>query len=249
MADKANNLGGIRSDPGTERHPLSSTIPVEPGTYIVGKYDEFGHQRKSSEPADHPSDAARIRKLLVESMTTRGGRLLPGFTMTANGPVKINNLPIIAPTTPSQAKPAVARQTKKKAASIKLNDLPALTDPEPPMFQRIYEPDITEPKKATRNFPIIFKIESGNIRSSVDAILEDDLAIMLVYSDSEAISYEPARGSELTLILPDKRKVDVMYSSIKFRWYMTSQECLIFIKAKNSITQADAPESQDENRE
>ena len=78
----------------------------------------------------------------------------------------------------------------------------------------------------------MFKIESGKVKSKVTAVLQDDVSLLLVYEDSDAISYIPEKGNTLTIITPDDKEVEVMFLGSQIEWYEDRQQILIFIKVK-----------------
>ena len=225
-------FSGVTSDPGTEVHPLSSGVAVPAKSYIVGKYDQDGRRKLGGALVEGSPEAGRLTKLLVKSMSTRGGELMPGFIMTADGPRKVANLPKPAPI----LKQAVVKgkKGKKKVETATEDYIQTITDtvtqPEPVQYQGNMEPV----KEKAETFPVVFVVESGTIKTSTEAILEDDLGLILVYGNEDAISYVPKRGGHLTLILPGKREVSVMYLGIQLRWYDSEQQLLIFVKTKPS---------------
>src|ERR1017187_5952834 len=83
---------GVRSDPGSEINPNRSIIPIDGKSFIVGRYDDQGGKRASAKVVD-AVEINEHRKLVNNSMRTRGGELLPGFVMGVNGPIKTTQVP------------------------------------------------------------------------------------------------------------------------------------------------------------
>ena len=229
---------GARYDPGTEVNPLQSGVAVPAKSFIVGKYDDEGRRKVAGALVEGSPEAARLTKLLVKSMSTRGGELMPGYIMTNNGPMKATKLPqtnIPKPTTTKIveiSKPKKGR--KKKDTTTTENYLQTVTESIQPIPESTYEiagePEIVK----TETYPVTFVVESGKIKTSTVAILEDDLGLMLVYENEDSISYVPNRGGHLTLILPGKREISVMFLGIQLRWYNTNEQLLLFVKTKTN---------------
>jgi hypothetical protein len=227
----------VRNDPGSEINPLRSIIPVDGRSFIVGKYSEEGAKKAVGKPAD-PVEISENKKLMIKSMSTRGGELMPGYVMSAIGPVKVQSIPPLPKLEAKMAKilknkPKTGKAKKAKAEKIEpYLDENYLQEVQSKLLEQENEYAIPEEKeeKFVETYPVIFDIESGNIRSTVDSILEDEMAVMLVYRDEEHVSYVPKKGGKLTLILPGKRKVPVMYLGIRFSWYTNDQQLLVFLK-------------------
>ena len=206
-----------RSEAGVEVNPLRSGVPIPAKSFIVGRYDEYGGKKTAGKLAAEPHEVSAIKQEILKDMSyARGSKLMPGFVMTENGPVKESSLPVIQPST------IVKKLNKKSAKNIKVTpitaSLPVQTLP------------TTEPDRFKETFTIVFSIESGNIRSTVDAILEDNIAVILVYESADKVSYVPKNGGKLTLVFPDKRKIPVMFLGAQLQWYDTDQQLLIFVK-------------------
>lgn len=222
---------GVKSDPGIEINPLRNS-QVDGKSFIVGKYDEWGGRRALGKAAD-TGEVSKEAKLMQNSMKTRGGELMRGFIMTNEGPVKASQYtPRPKPAKPAvPIKPVLAKTKRKKK------------EPEPEVEQNYiqmveeninpevieYDP-VPQPVK-TETFPVTFSIESGTIKSQADAILEDELGLILVYKDLDSISYVPKRGGKLSLSLPG-RNIQVMYLGIQAQWYNTNQQLLLFVKTE-----------------
>lgn len=235
---KSSQISGVKSDPGREIRPINvSDVDVQ--SFVVGKYDEYGHRRVSGETAGGTAEGERLKKLIQNSMQTRGGNLMPGFVMTTVGAMRksdylrlTNQAPEQTQQTESQPTKTTRKKTKTAAPTIMaVKQEPVLHVPTVQEMLDIPRPSLQAPQTASQmTFPVVFSIESGTIRSSADSVLESEMAIVLVYRNQDAISYTPQQGSKLNLILPENRKVPVMYLGMQFQWYNTDQQLLIFIK-------------------
>ena len=216
-----------RSEAGEEIHPLNSGMSVPSKSFIVGRYDEYGHRTSPGEFLGTESAANKYKRQLLDSMRNHG-RVMPGYVLTDQGPLKQTALvkPIVSK--PDKKTPKASQSLKKQAHAEPVYE--TVTRPEPVVIQEDKYAD-AEPSKAKRaGFNIAFSIESGKIKSTVDAVLETNEALMLVFKDDDAVSYEPEKGSQLIIITPDKRKISVMYLGVKFAWHDTRQQLLVFMK-------------------
>jgi len=140
--------------------------------------------------------------------------------MTPEGPRKLAKV--------VKAKPGVIVKPGNKKSKAKIN--PAIESVVVVADEVETPAPATPPVVYASTFNVVFSIPSGKIKSSVDAVLEDQQAIMLVYPNEDSISYEPETGSKFTLITPDKREHRVMALGLKFEWYNSRQQILVFMK-------------------
>ena len=213
------NQSHVSSDPGVEISPLAGGVAVPAKSFVVGKYDGDGRRIENGQLAEGSTESAKLTKLLVRSMSTRGGEIMPGFVTSENGPIKSE---LIAKTKPMvKSLPSIpVKRGRGRPKNIVVN---------PVMVNQEVEQEVSAEPVVTKTFPVTFNIESGTIKSQVDAILEDELGLILVYRDSDSISYVPKRGNTLALTLPG-RKVNAMYLGVQVQFYNTSQQLLVFVK-------------------
>lgn len=220
---------GVSNDPGSEINPMRSIIPVDGKSFIVGKYDEYGYRKAIGKPTD-AHEVSTVTKLMNNSMRTRGGETMQGFVMTPQGPVKASQFtPRVELPKSVQVSTSKTKRSKKGKATTAPVTQTYLQEVEQSIHPEESTYEVLTESARTETFPVIFNIESGTIRSQADAILEDEFGLILVYSNSDSISYVPKRGGKLTLTLPS-RKVSVMYLGVQCRWFNTNQELLVFIK-------------------
>jgi hypothetical protein len=200
---------------------MQSGLPIPVRSYVVGKYDDGGRRKSEGNLAAGPAEANKLIKKMLSSMKHQGD-LAPGFVMTADGPVKAALQPAGQTAKLITAKPAKpTKGKKKKGRYAQIEEVAAAPEND------IRTAMIETPREV---FPVNFKIASGTIKSSVLAILEDAVIMILVYEDSDEISYTPEKGAELTLELPGKRKLEVMYLGSQIPWYEDRRHLLLFIK-------------------
>jgi hypothetical protein len=75
-----------------------------------------------------------------------------------------------------------------------------------------------------------FENEFGRIKSKVEHIVEHDQAYMLIFSDTDAMVFEPKVGESLLLHLPDKTQVNVYYPGVTFDSPESSKKFMILFK-------------------
>ena len=229
MTPAQQQSSGVRSDPGSEINPNRSVLPIDGKSFIVGKYDEYGHRKMAGKGADS-SEVSQISKLMNQSMKTRGGEIMKGFIMTSDGPVKESQFtPVVKP----KSKQTALKVKDKNVKKAKINEEPTqaeyIQEVKNSINSEEYE-QVLPPQPANREtFPVVFNIESGRIKSQADSILEDELGLIIVYKDLDSISYIPKKGGKLSLSLPN-RTLSVMYLGMQIQWYNTNQQLLIFVK-------------------
>ena len=75
-----------------------------------------------------------------------------------------------------------------------------------------------------------FENDFGKIKSKVESIVEHDLAFMLVFTDEDAVVFEPKIGELLALHMPDKRRIEVYYPGVTFDSPGSSKKLMILFK-------------------
>lgn len=211
-----------RSEAGRVISPNESVLGVPSKTFVVGQFDEFGRARSKGEFIGGTAEAIKYRNRLLQDMGNKGN-LMPGFVMTNIGPVKQSELP-----KPPQAEKRGRGKTPKpvKAKPVIQVPDPLQEAPEPVVA---IEETYTAPRK-TPKFSVVFSVGHGKIKSTADAVLENDDALLVVYADEDAISYVPEKGSLLTLTTPDRRDIEVMYLGLQFEWHESRQQLMVFMK-------------------
>jgi hypothetical protein len=198
---------------------VSPDASAPPKSYIVPKFDNFGKKKVNGEMVGGSKEAEKLKRLMLDSMQNRGS-LMPGFVMTPTGPIKAVHAkqePLTIKFT-KQATEEVQNLTKpKKGKKAKLQEIESL-------------PIMEETMPTKTEYPVTFIIESGKIKGMIDAVLEDELFLALVFNNEGSVTYVPEQGSPLKLLLPDKRQLNVVFSGSQLDWYNTNQQILLFLK-------------------
>lgn len=220
---KNSEFTGIRSDPGDIVSATERFVPVPTKSFIVGRYDEEGRSKVKGEAASGSEEGNRLKNLMVRSMSTRGGELLPGFVMTNLGPRRMVQPNIQSPIKGKRGRPKAVKPKQAAANQVEIYEEPVYALP---------EPEVSQAKAPT--FSIVFLLDHGKIKARVDCILEDPTSLALVFKDEDTVSYVPEKGNKLKIMLPDKREIEVLYLGIQLQWYNTSQQILVFMKTEST---------------
>ena len=231
-----NNFTPSRRDAGEIISPQQSILGVPTKSYIVGRYDDYGQMQEDGEFIGGERQSVKYKKLLIDSMSSHG-RLMPGYVMTPDGPrpqaVLTPPKGVVGKRVAKKATKAVVKKAEEyipiTREDIYEDEVPAVEEPVKGGF---IQTKPTQPKAAKTSFNVVFSIDSGKIKSVVNAVLETGTALLLVYEDEDAVSYIPEKGSHLIIITPDKREVPVLFLGLQFEWYNTRQQLLVFMKTE-----------------
>ena len=197
-----------RTEAGREVTPAQGGITGDFGGaagYIVPHYHETGHKTRQGMPIS--SDAtSRMERILSREGTKQ------------------------LPTPPASTKP-ITKAAKKKAQKQQewAAEQQRTNIPLPPYA--INAPPALSPTLTTKPIMVAFHLPSGKLKILVDAVLETDMGIALVFANEDEVRFTPEQGNELTLTLPNKQDVKVMYLGITFSWYNSAQKIMTFIKS------------------
>jgi hypothetical protein len=177
----------------------ATSAGAPPNNYIVGQYDMHGHKLRNGMTAGGSATEARIQSKLMEFMERKGDR--------------------VEPTVIPQVKTAKAKKgaAKPQAAATKLEGHGG----------RPY----TAPSAILAPEPIAvaFSVKIGKIKAVVDAVLEHENGLALVFNHEDQMHYIPEQGNELDLLI-GSRKIPVMYLGHVFSWHHGTQRIMTFIK-------------------
>jgi hypothetical protein len=82
-----------------------------------------------------------------------------------------------------------------------------------------------------RTYSVVqFENDFGKIKSKVENIIEHELAFMLVYSDEDAMVFEPKVGELLAIHTPDKQRIEVYYPGVTFDSPDSTKKFMILFK-------------------
>ncbi|MEI6702597.1 MAG: hypothetical protein WCL71_03555 [Deltaproteobacteria bacterium] len=76
-----------------------------------------------------------------------------------------------------------------------------------------------------------FENSFGRMKAKVEDFAESDLAYMLVFSDEDALVFEPNVGETLTLHTPDRERVSVYYPGVTFSSLNPPKRYMILFKS------------------
>lgn len=105
-------------------------------------------------------------------------------------------------------------------------------------YEDVYNPDfeeIPEPEPEVILQTVQFENGFGRIKSKVEHIVDQETALMLVFTNEDAVVFEPKVGEKLALHLPDRSQVEVYYPGVKFNYPGTDKELMILFKVPEGI--------------
>ena len=214
MPNFDNPNGVSRTETGREVPPqaagLSGDFDGSAG-YIVPHYHETGHKTRQGMP-------------MSSKATERMERIMSKYGERMQIPVAIDATVPTGKSTKRKSKPkTTVVQSKSKDADL---PLPSYAVQETP------QPGFLNPTLATKPNIVVFNLKLGKIKVVVDAVLETDIGLALVFADENEVRFTPEQGNDLKLTLPGNKDIEVMYLGITFNWYNTKQQVMTFIKSE-----------------
>lgn len=153
---------------------------------------------------------------VMEEPLSRHDRIVPSFTET--GKLIDPNKKVTPIMTKLNERGQVIEEPAKKTKKVKGKVKEVETYVEEPSYE---EPSHT----------VVFETSTGKIRCDVNAVLDSDSFIGLVFSDQSAIHFEPAVGTVFKLYLDnDKVPMELLSSGCVFSWYKSDQKIMILVK-------------------
>lgn len=210
-----------REEAGTAKMPDASTGALS-GDYVVPQYDENGRRLTSGAIVGGLNTQSVITKKISRMFEAKGDRI-------GTPKIVLKQPAITPPLVGPKPKTAKAKAAKKVAAVVQPEEVPVQFEPEP-LHQ--FEPEPTPFTPAPKSIVVVLGSKLGKIKVAVNAVLESETGLCLVFEDEDRISYEPEQGSELTITMPDKRNVNVMAMGLRFKWYGSKQQLMTFIKTE-----------------
>lgn len=195
----------------------SSSSAYRLGDIIVGSsdpnksiYSATGQKivQDGVEVYGNPKDIKKISEELTRSMMRHGGELIPQKQ--------------------EKTKKTVSRKGIKKKSNSSFSGMMSRSN----LNDASYEPEYTEPVKES---PVVletvqFENSFGNIKAKVEHLVESELAFMLIFTDEDAMVFEPRIGETLVLRKPNRQKQEVYYPGVTFDMPETSKKLMILFK-------------------
>lgn len=75
-----------------------------------------------------------------------------------------------------------------------------------------------------------FENDFGKIRAKVEQVIEHEQAFMLVFTDEDAVVFEPKIGETLTFHKDDRKAFEVYYPGVTFNWPVDNKKFMILFK-------------------
>lgn len=116
--------------------------------------------------------------------------------------------------------------TKKKVRKKVVQSYPTETYQDPVSFMaEAYQAPITKEQVS-----IQFENDFGRMKAKIEDFVDHELAYMLVFSDEDAMVFEPKVGEKLILHTPSRQRVDVYYPGVTFDSPDSSKKFMILFK-------------------
>lgn len=160
----------------------------------------------------NPKDIKQISEDLTRSMMRHGGEVLP---------VKQD-----------KSKKTISRKGIKKKSNSSFS---ASIDREIRYTPSYVEIEAEQIKEVPVVLEIVqFENSFGNIKAKVEHLVESELAFMLIFTDEDAMVFEPRIGETLVLRKADRQKHEVYYPGVTFDMPDTSKKLMILFKVPES---------------
>jgi len=199
-----------RYEAGRELPPATVGITGEhegAANYIVPHYHETGHKTRQG-LALNPEATIRMEQIMKRH----------GEKVSVPAPVVLNT-----PGSPLNGK----RKTRKTTRTPQVT--PQVTLPTP-YYTPTNHPLLADLSITPTKITVVFVVKSATIKVLVDAVLNSETGLSLVFANEEEIRITPEQGDQLVLVLPGKVEIPVMYLGIIHQWYNSPQQLMSFIK-------------------
>lgn len=142
-----------------------------------------------------------------KELTARARDLARSAVMAGGVPLAINK---------DGEQPKKSKKKSIKQATFSMDNYMASVTHEMGHRQVATETTDLEQPSLKPQVTVQFENDFGKIKAKVENIIEHDLAFLLVYSNEDAVVFEPKIGELLALHTPDKRRLDVYYPGVTF---------------------------------
>jgi hypothetical protein len=153
------------------------------------------------------SDLSQVQKEMYESMSRSGGKRLY-VSSTTNTPIK--------------------KKAGKKSQREAKNNAVAHFQSTHTISNNVDEEVYETPKPRLQT--IQFENSFGKMKAKVEHVVEHETAFMLVFSDSDAMVFEPKTGESLSFYSVDRERYDVYYPGVTFDSPDSSKKYMILFK-------------------
>jgi hypothetical protein len=166
-----------------------------------------------------------------EALTARAKDLARSAVMAGGIPLPVNQ----GDSKNNQTKKAKKKLTKtNKTAPFSIESYVSNVSHEHEIGNYVnYTPPYSAPytPEPERTYSVVqFENDFGKIKSKVENIVEHELAFMLVYSDEDAMVFEPKVGELLAIHTPDKQRIEVYYPGVTFDSPDNTKKFMILFK-------------------
>lgn len=89
------------------------------------------------------------------------------------------------------------------------------------------------PEEIIEEKVVVFQTPYGNIRVTVECVLEEDTGICLIFSDLDSVSFTPKLGDPITMVVENGDPFSVFYTGFLFTLPKTTKQLMILAKIPN----------------
>ena len=208
-----------------QKRQLEHTAFYSKGDYVVPEYSESGAKTAQGQVVGDPSEVMEMSKMIASHALMEGGEMLPDVL-----PPTLTVLP-----KPEKRKPGPKPKAVKHATAEAVNAVV------PQMKADGFNGNTVEVGQTTPAIPlapsgqpstfieVVFSTQLGRIKVNALAVLNTDNALALVFANDAAISFEPATGSNVQLVI-NGQVYNTMYPGFRFTWMDNKIQLMVFVK-------------------
>lgn len=206
-----------RSEAGTEIEP--NAVGASRKDYVVAQYDEYGRRVRRGISVGGVNTDNEAKTKMARLLSRLGGEQT---TFVMSKPIPMESAKKAEP-----VKKGAKKKVKVKQAEVQ-DDSHLPLPPHAEEIVRYEEPPVTQ-AHSPGNI-VVLNTGFGRIKVSVDAVLETEVGIALVFPNDTEVRFVPEQGHELTLTF-NSRDTKVMYLGLLFSWHASQQKIMTFIKS------------------
>ena len=203
----------------------------ETGDLIVGSYREDGSKISNGQLYGNTEEISKLTKKIISAGINSGAVV---SSQPLSKPVRGKNKVKNETKTPEKPKSQPKTLSEKQAAvdEIYTTHINNLQNKSLPIIH--YTTNNANSASPLHTFAVICVNAFGKIKIKVIDYLEDDLSVILVFENEEAITFEPKIGEYLSLSKNKDHSQHVMYTGFKHTWIDNTKRLLVFIKSEES---------------
>lgn len=181
---------------------------IQPGDFIVGRYNEMGKELKAGKLEGDEEQIAAMKEMLTEHAGRSGGREMTKTTITKKIPKKKGPVP---------NKP------------VKDDIMYEEPDEPKPFYVNIEQPKQSFNQNNRKKYIYLYN-KLGKIKLSIESLIECEQAYCVVFYTEDDLIFVPNPAETLTMVTPDGDEVLVYYANTLFTWIDHVKQLLVLFK-------------------